>query len=69
MYWLIFVDKNVQVVEKLNCVDNVIILEKEVNSWSEMIVDVLYSIKKLLEHNNILFSGGGGAVCKNILMV
>lgn len=51
-----FVDKNVQVVEKLNCVDNVIILEKEVNSWSEMIVDVLYSIKKLLEHNNILFS-------------
>jgi len=51
-----FVDKNIEVVQKFNCVDDIIVLGKEVNTWSEMITDVLFSIRELVKNNNILFS-------------
>ena len=51
-----FVDKNIEVVQKFNCVDDIIVLGKEVNTWSEMIADVLFSIRELVKNNNILFS-------------
>ena len=51
-----FVDKNIEVVQKFNCVDDIIVLGKEVNTWSEMITDVLLSIRELVKNNNVLFS-------------
>lgn len=51
-----FVDKNIEVVQKFNCVDDIIVLGKEVNTWSEMITDLLFSIRELVKNNNILFS-------------
>ena len=52
-----FVDKNIEIVKKFDCVDDIIVLGKEVGSWSEMISDILFSIKKLVsDGSNVLFS-------------
>ena len=51
-----FVEKNISVVKRFNCVDDIIILGKDVNTWSEMIDDVLLSIRELVKNNNVLFS-------------
>ena len=52
-----FVNKNIDVVKKFNCVDDIIVLGKEVESWSEMISDILFSIKELVsDGSNVLFS-------------
>ena len=52
-----FVDKNIEIVKKFDCVDDIIVLGKEVESWSEMISDILLSIKDLVSgKSNVLFS-------------
>ena len=52
-----FVDKNIEIVKKFNCVDDIIVLGKEVESWYEMLSDILLSIKDLVsDKSNVLFS-------------
>ena len=52
-----FVEKNIEIVNKFNCVDDIIVLTKEVSNWSDMIGDIFHSIQKLVQSgNNVLFS-------------
>ena len=64
-----FVDKNIEVVQKFDCVDDIIVLGKEVNTWSEMIMDVLLSIRELVKNNNVLFSEADTIFVKDFLEI